>query len=157
MGTCIYQGDSRFFIATQDVAQVYRALRDWATRRGDQGLGWAFAEDVFQGANAQEVLTALRWEPSIDEVGNIVGVRFRGEKSGSEADFFQAIARFVKPGSCLNMYSEYGRHWRWVFNGLDCVEQEGRVVYDPVPGYVEGDVIDVAATEVRETRLLSGG
>ncbi len=68
------------------------------------------------------ILREWRWIPVYDGSGNIVNLEFNGEKAGDDLVLFNAIVRWVKPGSYIQMWGEDGERWTWCFDGKECKE-----------------------------------
>ncbi|HEU0298859.1 MAG TPA: hypothetical protein VFR37_05375 [Longimicrobium sp.] len=65
-------------------------------------------------------LDAFRFVPTRTAEGDIVALRFRGERSGDERFLFEALGPYVDPGSYVEMAAEDGARWRWSFDGSTC-------------------------------------
>ena len=76
-----------------------------------------------------EILTALGFDVSYDEVGNIDGLSYNN-KIGNEDLFLQAIAPFVRNGSYINWMGEDHTMWQNSFDGEKMTTKTGRVVFD---------------------------
>lgn len=63
-------------------------------------------------------LDAFRFVPTRTTAGDIVSLRFRGERAGDERFLFEALAPYVDPGSFVEMTGEDGAQWRWTFDGM---------------------------------------
>ena len=114
------QQDSKFLIKKENQGAAFRAIQELGQTGED--FWWVKASDF---ANMTDLLSALeewRWEPDMDDDGNVHGVRFTGEKIGADKQLFDAIAPFVEPGSFIEMRGEDNAMWRWVFDGTSCKE-----------------------------------
>jgi len=134
MGYCIEQRGGRFKICkeNQDLAfdAILKSTADLISKKHTPP--WVRVHYVMASRSIHEALEEWRWNTVIDEDRNIVYLRFTGQKSGSDLHMFKAIAEFVEPGSYIEMAGEDGAIWRWFFNGVTCVIQEGRVSFEEV-------------------------
>lgn len=88
----------------------------------DKRYSWVGLKEVRACETLVGALSVWRWEAVHRGDGTVEVESFEGEKSGSDFDMFQAIAPFVKAGSCIEMLGEDGERWRWVFDGATCRE-----------------------------------
>ena len=96
-------------------------------------FSWVDSQDFTSAKTLEEALRAWRWDPSLDDEGNIESLWFVGEKLGDDKILFQAIAPFVEPGSYLQMIGDDDSIWRWRFDGFHVHEEPGRIVFDAPP------------------------
>lgn len=134
MGYWIEQRDSNFLLPEANHEKALKALQELAKKAADgevNSLDWIAPSAIIEAKTIKEALVAIRWEPSIyDETGDVIGLEFTGQKSGSDLQLFNAIAPFVEAGSYIEMQGEDGAVWRWVFDKGRCTEKYGRVVFD---------------------------
>ena len=75
--------------------------------------------------DAEEMLTAVP-----EDVILVTGISFDGERQdGTETAMFDSIAPFVEPGSYIEMQGEDGEVWRWVFDGVNCIEKNAEITF----------------------------
>jgi hypothetical protein len=121
------QLDSSFFIAAKDKDAALQAIKGLAGKgdcvdylgNGNQHKHFSWVNDdseFLDAGNLEEAMDVFRWTPETDSDGNIINVSFEGEKIGSDAIFFAAIAPFVKDGSFIKMGGEDSAVWKWVFD-----------------------------------------
>lgn len=119
MGTYMDQGETKFNIKaknTQRVVKAIKALHGQESIYDSSGSHFSWVDNKFYKLNTlQELMTAFRWEPTIDENGNIINVTFKGQKWGDDEQFFEAIAPYVETGSYIIMDIEGELH-KWAFN-----------------------------------------
>lgn len=60
--------------------------------------------------------------------GNIVKIEWVWEKN-CESDILKVLAPFVEEGSYIEMRSECGDHWRWLFSKGNLIEQRPTIVW----------------------------
>ena len=77
-------------------------------------------ERAAERRNLAFALDAFRFVPTQTAAGDIVSVRFRGERAGDERFLFAALGPYVEPGSFIEMTGEDGAVWRWTFEGEAC-------------------------------------
>ena len=136
MGYCIDQLGARFRIERKNFGKALLAIKALAgsetiTDSGGRHFSWVNNEEYLGAKTLAEAIDAWRWEAEVDgDEGDIIDIRFRGEKYGDDDAFFKAIAPFVEKGSFIEMQGEEGARWRWFFDGYTVHEQEGRVVYE---------------------------
>jgi len=133
MGYWIEQRDSAFLLQKANFKKALKALQALAKKaaEGEVSLDWITPSAIIEAKTIKEALVAIRWEPSIyDETGDVIGLEFTGQKSGSDLQLFNEIAPFVEAGSYIEMQGEDGEVWRWVFDQGKCTEEYGRVVFD---------------------------
>lgn len=140
MGYCIEQTDSKFFIAKEDKKKALAAIKELANhpekmgggswRGAERWFAWVTTHHFVNATTLEEALRAWRWEPINDKEGNVVDIHFEGEKSGDDQHLFSAIAPFVKKRSFIQMRGEDNTVWKWAFDGTDCQEVMGRILFD---------------------------
>ena len=143
MGYCMEQTDSKFHIPSGKFADALAAVKalmlDTASMNGGSWSGgeqreswYAFVntESVLQAKSLTDALYAWRWRAYTSDNGDLSVIYFNGEKSGQDTTLFNAIAPYVTAGSYVAMRGEDGALWRWYFDGTNCIEQEGKVVYE---------------------------
>ena len=159
MGYYITMRDSNFCIKAENKADALRAIKNLVgqetiTDGGGSHFSWVYTEEFVNADTFADAMESWRWEIEEQQRENrkdvseltsedlnwsespnhdgkdVVGICFIGEKLGDDHVLFQAIAPFVEIGSYIEMSGEEGYIWRWYFDGTDCVEQEGRVVFD---------------------------
>lgn len=149
MGYYIELEDHQFVIKADKHAAALAAGKEMADpqRQQEGGTGFSFvsgpnpvvtnhwrwlgSDEIVTASTLAELMSIWRFDPEIDPAtGDIVGVRFEGQKIGDEDEFFKVIAPFVEAGSWIHMSGEDGAQWRWYFDGETCTEQPGRVVFD---------------------------
>src|SRR5690606_21320852 len=109
-------------------------------------------EEAYSRGDVAYALDAWRWVPEREATGDIVGLRFRGERLGDDRVLFEAIAPFVEPGSFIEMVGEDGAIWRWTFGpaGLDlfviqhCYDGGPRWLCRPTAPGCHGSVVEEA-------------
>lgn len=103
-------------------------MKDWASGMSTRGgvlipnYAWVSTHAFAEAPNLVAAISAWRWTPVVENEGegDIVGLRFAGEKLGDDEHLFHALAPFVEPGSFLQMVGEDGERWQWRF-------EDGRV------------------------------
>lgn len=103
------QMETSFFIAGEDIPQTLSAIHQLPNKR------YSWVNDFHNLYSLEEVMREWRWDINFDEEGNVIDIEFIGEKLGDDPLLFEAIAPFVKDGSCIEMLGEDGDRWRWSF------------------------------------------
>jgi len=124
------QRNSEFFIKKENFDKALVAIKALANEtkkmsgessNGEHWFSWVDDYEFVEAKTLAEALTAWRWEPQLDEDGNINDIFFNGEKLGDDFVLFEEIAPFVKENSFIEMNGEDGTIWRWVFtDGICC-------------------------------------
>jgi hypothetical protein len=120
MGVSIQQEEAEFYVAFSDRAAALKAGKPIHGHWVREGEG-AACRDL------AELFELWGYEVDEDDAGNITGIHSCAEKLGAELLMFNAIAPFVKAGSYIQMTSDHGGPWRWVFNGKTCKEKHAKV------------------------------
>lgn len=120
MGYCMTQRGESFLLKKENQEGAFLAVQELGKTNRD--FHWVKAEDFKNMVDIFSTLEEWRWEPEMDDNGNIVSLSFTGEKLGADQAMFSAIAPFVEPESFIEMEGEDGSLWRWVFDGTGCQE-----------------------------------
>jgi len=77
-----------------------------------------------------EILEELGFTDLIfnEPYGDLIALSY-DNKTGSEYDFFNSIAAFVKKGSYINWQGEDGNFYQWYFDGKELINKDGEVIY----------------------------
>lgn len=126
MGYCISLHNYDFILAAEHKEAALAAMKALP----DQGYSWVDINDVRRCKTLEEALREWRYEPEVDDGGNIIGFDFTGEKIGDEDRMFAAIALFVKHGSYIEMLGEDSARWRWKFANGQMKEISARIIWD---------------------------
>ena len=135
MGYCISQTDSSFFIPKELFGPALQSILSIMKKDPSDGTGescffsWVNTEIVLEAKTLTDALKAWRWEPTLDEHGDIIDLRFMGEKSGADYFIFDAIAPYVGSHSYISMAGEDHYRWRWFFDEGVLFEQKGVITY----------------------------
>lgn len=122
MGYYIYQEKSEFRIDRTQKKNVLSAIQ---SLQGKETCGdhFAFVDPKFYRLKTlHSILREWRWQIENDLHGNVVKIKFTGEKAGDEDILFKAIAPFVQAGSFIEMFGEDGVRWRYEFDGMQCIQ-----------------------------------
>ncbi len=131
MGYCIDQTYTNFSIKAGQEEALLAAIHSLVTgKNATNGYSWVNNEEVLNATTVKEAMKAFRWEPCIDMQGWIYNIVFRGEKRGSDDQFFEAIAPLVDSGSEIQMRGEDGYQWKWSFKDKTVKNVSGRFVWD---------------------------
>lgn len=127
MGYSISVIDTQFRIQKEYLPDVLQDLKGAAVKLGEgQCWGWCDMTALREAKTLREGMLACRWDLEFDDLGNVNGILFEGEKLGDEEQIFDAIATLVLDGNFIELMGEDGERWRWVFrNGsMDTVDAE---------------------------------
>lgn len=129
MGYYVDQIDSSFFIEQSNKKHALEAIKALVGKETiDDASGRHFSWVDNEFANCQNLSQAMlkwRWDTECDSDDNVASICFTGSKLGDDKILFDAIAPFVKAGSFIKMQGEEGEVWEWVFDGKECLVQEG--------------------------------
>lgn len=131
MGYCMRMRDQVFQIKAENRERALELARGLIGKETFGGsFSWVSPAEMARAQTIEEMLRAWRWGADHDDDGNIVALDFEGEKLGDDRLLWEAIAPAVEDGSFLEMVGEDGCIWRWWFDGQDCEEQTGTVVFE---------------------------
>ena len=139
MGIHLEQGRTKFCIKAGDKAAALAAVKALATRTQEMSgrsggvphFSWVTTERFEHAATLEEAFDAWGWEAvTVEDAGDIKGLRHLGEKLGDEDTLFAALAPFVVSGSYIEARADCDP-FRWRFEQGRCFSDEGQVMYDP--------------------------
>jgi len=94
---------SNLFIDKNDFSNAFIKAKDTILQQ--QEFCRVGKNEVLDAENLEELIGAMRWEPRLDEQGNIIAINNYGLNVAEEDLFFTSIAPFVKTAS----FVEYER------------------------------------------------
>ncbi len=107
---------------------IKNAVREQVRRSNARHEDHSFAEKMYQSKTLEEAIVAWGWQ--LDDMGDgEYGIECLGNSLRDDRQLFDAIAPFVEAGSFIEMSGEDGTLWRWYFDGKQCEEQLGHVVF----------------------------
>ena len=132
MSYCMQQRSQQFVLRPDSKVKALEAIKNAANekaeRRNASHHDQSFAEEMNQTKTLEEAIVAWGWQ--LDDLGDgDYRIECLGNGLGDDHRLFEAIAPFVVAGSFIEMSGEDGTIWRWYFDGKQCEEQLGRVVY----------------------------
>jgi len=134
MGYYMYQQETEFFVAKDNLVammEAIRALHGKESVKDGGGSHFSWVDyDFHTITDPVKMLEEWRWDAKQDQNGNIASLHFTGEKYGDDKLLFQTIAPFVRAGSFIQMRGEDGAQWRWVFDGQEMTEQQAKVTWE---------------------------
>ena len=78
----------------------------------------------------QDALNWLGWDSEIGNgTGDIVWVRFEGEKDHDDEKIWALLAPFVQPGDHITLSGDDGAYWRWRFDGKAMTTLTGYLIF----------------------------
>lgn len=96
--------------------------------------------DLESAQTLEKALEEWGWSVVINErTGNIIDISFEGENYHNEDELFEALGPYVKAGSFIEVNIQ-GDYYRYFFDGRQCHDQVGEIVYPEIPIYPEEDV-----------------
>ena len=141
MGYRIRQRKAKFRLAAEKKEQALAAIKALASKpelmSGEsilngqatkRGFAWVSTEWFLQADSFEEAMGAWRWPVEKDKDGNVIKIRFIGQKLGDDHTLFEAIAPFVMDGSFIEMEGEDGKLWHWFFGAGQVKAQRGKAV-----------------------------
>jgi hypothetical protein len=117
MGYLIKQTASRFKIVNINILPALQSLRHLARekKKKDGELRWVGLQGVIESLTLNEALMYCRWFAFVDNEGNVIDIRFHGEKLGDDELILKTIAPYVESGSSIDMEGQDTDVWRWLF------------------------------------------
>lgn len=112
MGYHVEQLDGKFFVS----ADVIPSLIETIHKLAENGKYSWVRDNYIDSNDVTDIFRCWRWDIDMDKHGNIVDIRFDGEKLGDDEVFFKEIAPFVQDGSFIEMRGEDNAMWRWKFS-----------------------------------------
>lgn len=120
--------DASFFIPAKKKTEALSAINNLV------GEIWVQYSRVRGTSDEWDSLTTAmadwRFPVETDEDGNVVDIKFTGEKAGETKKFFDAIAPFVKENSYIELMGANGEIWRLVFKDNMCIRRDGEVTFN---------------------------
>lgn len=100
----------------QAVIKAIKALHGQESICDSSGPHFSWVDNDFYKLNTiEELFTEFRWKPTLAENGDIIDLKFTGQKWGDDEEFFKAIAPFVESNSYIKVIGEEGAKWYWLF------------------------------------------
>lgn len=134
MGYFMEQTDSNFIIKKENFKDALNNLKavftpdkmtciDYIQGKELPHFSWVNTDIVLDAETLEEALEEIRYNPIFNDNGDIINVKFIGEKYGDEEIFFAALAPFVEKDSYISFEGENGDKWIWCFNGKEVNKQ----------------------------------
>jgi len=124
MGTCITVEESTFLIKRENIYKVVEELEHLAEQKL-YGLGYIL-QDAY---SVSEIFEEIGYYLEIDDNGDYIIDEKCSEKLNNEFYIFQAIAKYVED-SYIEIISEGGNRWRWVFKNGECKEIYPKIIWE---------------------------
>ena len=115
MSYTMSQKDTEFYMDQTNLEAARKAIR-----QAMEGFKWFNPKKAH---SLDDAVAQCDWALEFDDNDNVVGIEMLMEYQGEEKRMFDAIAPYVKPGSYIQMSGEDGSMWRWLFDGMSCIEQ----------------------------------
>lgn len=131
----IKQKDATFLIPRENYPKVCKALRHFLEHKCY--AEYVDHENVIRACKEDDLVKALfycRWKSSEDASG-ITDIEFNQSKLGNDYEIFCAIAKYVQDGSYIVVEGEDKNRFRWRFTNGQCIEENGRFLYENDPQY----------------------
>ncbi len=132
MTYCMQQREQRFTMKPNLKPDALAAIKASAKKRAQNADAGhehrSFAETLSKLETFEEALEAWGWQ-LMDSGDGTCWLECLGDALGDDRLLFDAIAPFVGAGSFIEMSGEDGTLWRWYFDGKQCEEQLGHVVF----------------------------
>lgn len=144
MGYYMNQRDAYFVIKKENFDKALAAVKALGTkakldsgggcwRGGDKvesSYSWVTTQGFMEAKTLKQAIEAWRWNPEIDDNGDICHIYFSGEKLGDDAVLFEALAPYVETDSYIEMAGEESAIWRWCFDDGDFEEKFATISWD---------------------------
>ncbi len=131
----IKQKDAVFAIPRENFQKACKALRHFLEHKCY--AEYVDHENVISACKENDLTKAMffcRWKCSEDANG-ITDIEFNQSKLGNDYEIFCAIAKYVQDGSYIVVEGEDKNRFRWHFKNGQCIEDNGRFVYESDPQY----------------------
>lgn len=96
-------------------------------------FSWVDDRELREAESLREALLAWGWRTRTDEAGNVVSLRFEGEKLGDEDVLFGALAPFTREGSEIQAVADGEEMFRWHFTGGRVHQDASVPAWKPCP------------------------
>ena len=132
MTYCMQQRGQQFSIKPSAKEAALNAIKTSAENRARRADAThedrSFAEAVSKLQIFEDGLVAWNWQ-LMDSGDGTSWLECLGDALRDDRLLFDDIAPFVEAGSFIEMSGEDGTLWRWYFDGKQCEEQLGHVVF----------------------------
>jgi hypothetical protein len=126
------QCGQRFTMKPNLKANALAAIKSSAMKRAHSADAThehrSFAETMSKLETLEQALEAWGWQ-LMDSGDGTSWLECLGDALCDDRLLFESIAPFVEAGSFIEMSGEDGTLWRWYFDGKQCEEQLGHVVF----------------------------
>ena len=129
MGYYMSQQRENFFVPSNHVNDIVRAIHRLALDKQDNGCSWV-DDSVLDMVDVKDVFRFWGWGIEQNMDGDIVDINFDGEKLHEDDVLFRAIAPFVKHNSYIEMCGEDNTMWRWAFKNGVMIEQTPKITWE---------------------------
>ena len=127
----MYQTDCEFKVKKKNEQKILLVIKSLVGRETRGGHFCWVDMDFADLETIDEILSCWRWGTVRDvKTDEINSLDFLGEKLGDDLLLFKTIAPLVEPQSFIEMRGEDGSIWRWVFNGVSCVEMRPTIIWE---------------------------
>lgn len=132
MTYCMQQRGQRFTLKPNLKDDALAAIKSSAKKRAHRTDAMhehrSFDEAMSKLESLEDALVAWGWQ-LMDNGDGTFWLECLGDALRDDRQLFDAIAPFVEAGSFIEMSGEDGTLWRWHFDGEQCQEQLGHVVF----------------------------
>lgn len=140
MGYCMNQNDCCIKITAEQQKKAFKPVQKkllssvktvgggWGGR--ERTYSWVDTDEIKNAKTLIDILHAFRWNPEIDDKGDIISLLFGGEKLGDDKFFFDVIAPYVEEGGFIEMVGEDNCIWRWIFKKEKCKEVAATITFE---------------------------
>lgn len=134
MGYCIEMTDSNFIIRKENFDKALESLKsiflvgnmtckDYVCGNIIPHFRWINTQTVLESKSLKDALIEIRYKPKFNKSGDIMNVKFTGEKYGDEDIFFHALAPYVESGSYIDFEGEDEATWKWLFENGEVTQE----------------------------------
>ena len=113
MGYYYHYDENKFFLPVEKVPAAIAALQAWDASMLVQKYDYQAEYDVLDRVASNQGWYAVERDGS----GNITGVGFDEIKGHDNHEWLEVLAPFVRRGSYVQIHNDYGRVYRYVFDG----------------------------------------
>jgi hypothetical protein len=129
MGYYMSQQRENFFVPSNHVNDIVRAIHRLALDKQDNGCSWV-DDSILDMDDVKDIFRFWGWAIEQNMDGDIVYINFDAEKLMDDDVLFRVIAPFVKHNSYIEMCGEDNTMWRWAFKNGVMIEQTPKITWE---------------------------
>lgn len=120
MGYCMYLMDSSIHIKKEQFTSALEAVK----------VAFPENRDIQTLTELEDAMCDFYYALEFNDIGDICGISFDGEKLRDDDIFWSALAPYVEDGDFIEMEGEDLNRWRWVFKNGVCREIKPTITWE---------------------------